>query len=214
MATIVSLFTNLGVPATGLSPTIRIRRVSDQVLVVTDAAMTEQGDGLYSYDFTTSDGEEYAIRVDGTATLPNAERYQAGSLSGSVDARINTDIPAILVDTDTTIPGLIAALNNVSIADIQTALTNQGYTAARALLLDNLDAAISAIPADIFAEVVDGAVTVQDVLQRINAWVRGRVVLDDVNPPAGEIDLEYYAENGTTKLFENRKTDTERQVQP
>lgn len=37
----------------------------------------------------------------------------------------------------------IAALNNISIADVQTALTNQGYTGARALLLDNLDAAIS-----------------------------------------------------------------------
>ena len=37
----------------------------------------------------------------------------------------------------------IGALNDLSIADVQTALTNQGYTAARALLLDNLDAAIS-----------------------------------------------------------------------
>jgi len=39
----------------------------------------------------------------------------------------------------------IAALNNLSIADVQTALTNQGYTAGRAVNLDNLDAAISSL---------------------------------------------------------------------
>lgn len=37
----------------------------------------------------------------------------------------------------------IAALNDLSIADVQTALTNQGYTVVRAALLDNLDALIS-----------------------------------------------------------------------
>lgn len=37
----------------------------------------------------------------------------------------------------------IAALNDLSIADVQTAMTNQGYTAARAPNLDNLDAAVS-----------------------------------------------------------------------
>ena len=51
--------------------------------------------------------------------------------------RIDLLLDAIIVD--------IAALNNVSIADVQTALTNQGYTAARAVLLSNLDATISSI---------------------------------------------------------------------
>jgi hypothetical protein len=37
----------------------------------------------------------------------------------------------------------IAALNDLAIADVQTALTNQGYTAARAPNLDNLDATVS-----------------------------------------------------------------------
>jgi len=35
--------------------------------------------------------------------------------------------------------------SGITIADVQTALTNQGYTTARALLLDNLDAAISSV---------------------------------------------------------------------
>ena len=75
--TIVSHFTDSGVPKTGLSPTIRIRTVSDGVLVVTDEATVEIGDGAYKYVFTSFDPKlEYSIRVDGTATLDNAERYQ------------------------------------------------------------------------------------------------------------------------------------------
>jgi hypothetical protein len=39
----------------------------------------------------------------------------------------------------------ISALNDLSIADIQTALTGQGYTVARAAFLDNLNATISSV---------------------------------------------------------------------
>lgn len=38
---------------------------------------------------------------------------------------------------------LVAALNDLSITDVQTALTNQGYTVVRAGLIDNLDVAVS-----------------------------------------------------------------------
>ncbi len=73
---IVAFFTSSGVPATGISPTIRVRNVSTGALVVTDQAMTETGDGFYSYDFSGYDALlDYAIRCDGTATLPAAERY-------------------------------------------------------------------------------------------------------------------------------------------
>jgi len=133
VTTIVVGFTNAGVPAIGLSPTIRIRRTDTQALVVTDVVMTaEQGDGAYSYDFAPVDGLDYSIRVDGTATLPDAERYAFGSLSGAEEARIETDIPAILVDTGTTIPAQITALNDLSIADVQAALTAQGYSTTMA----------------------------------------------------------------------------------
>lgn len=50
-----------------------------------------------------------------------------------------------LVDIDDIQTGIaaviaaIAALNDISIADVQTALTNQGYTAARAVFLDQLN---------------------------------------------------------------------------
>jgi hypothetical protein len=51
----------------------------------------------------------------------------------------------------------IAALNNLDISDVQTALTNQGYTAARAPSLDNLDAAVTtrAVPGDAMDLVTD-----------------------------------------------------------
>ena len=85
MSVIISaFFTNAGTPATGLSPTIRIRRLDTDALVVTDAAMVEVGDGFYDYDFTStfSDLLDYAIRADGTATLSGADRYKAGGLDG------------------------------------------------------------------------------------------------------------------------------------
>jgi len=71
-------FTNLGEPATGLSPTIRIRKM-DGTLVVTDGAMTEIGDGSYYYDFTTFDYDiDYVYRCDGGNTLNGSERYIYG----------------------------------------------------------------------------------------------------------------------------------------
>ena len=73
---ILAFFTNQGIPATGLSPIIRIRDVSDGSLLVTDAAMTEVGDGHYKYNFVAYDAEsEYAIRCDGGVVLPSSERF-------------------------------------------------------------------------------------------------------------------------------------------
>lgn len=73
---IVAFFTNAGIPALGLSPTVRIRELSTDTLVVTDAAMAEVGDGFYRYDFAAYDTTvNYAIRCDGTSALSNAERY-------------------------------------------------------------------------------------------------------------------------------------------
>ena len=77
---ILTSFTDEGSPKTGLSPTIRIRDLSDNALVVTDDAMTEVGDGMYKYDFATYDNTiDYAIRCDGTATLNTVDRYVFGS---------------------------------------------------------------------------------------------------------------------------------------
>ena len=69
-------FTNSGAPALGLSPTIRIREIPN-VLVVTDEAMTELGDGSYFYDYTDYNvKKDYSIRCDGGVSLSDTERYK------------------------------------------------------------------------------------------------------------------------------------------
>ena len=68
------------------TPTIRIRRLDTDALVVTDDAMSEVGDGSYQYTFATDPTLEYSIRADGDPTAAgqvSAEtRYVFGSLSG------------------------------------------------------------------------------------------------------------------------------------
>ena len=78
-------FSNAGVPALGLSATIRVRDLSNNSLVVTDAAMTEVGDGFYSYNFVGYvPAKEYVIRADGGATLSGADRYSIGRNSNYI----------------------------------------------------------------------------------------------------------------------------------
>lgn len=66
-------------------PTIRIRRMDTDALVVTDDAMDEVGDGIYKYVFTPPvEGIEYSARSDGdpnvTGQVPARARYRYGSL--------------------------------------------------------------------------------------------------------------------------------------
>jgi len=71
-----TFFTKDLAPATGLTPTIRIRDLADNSLIIADASMSEAGDGWYKYDFTGyNEGKDYAIRCDGGATLTGSERY-------------------------------------------------------------------------------------------------------------------------------------------
>ena len=78
--TITAFFTNRGTPTTGLSPTIRIRDLADNSLVITDAAMSEVGDGFYKYNFTSYDEtKDYTFRADGTSTLTGSDRYVFGT---------------------------------------------------------------------------------------------------------------------------------------
>ena len=117
--------------------------------------------GHYVRAFTIPDvARNYTFLVDAdpnvTAQVPSSDRYYFGAFSGEADIiAVSTDLanldvavstrstPAQVSAIETSILAAIAALNNISIADVQTALTNQGYTSARSALLDNLDAAIS-----------------------------------------------------------------------
>lgn len=78
---IKSFFTDVGLPKTGLTPLITIRRVSDGAIVINTQAMTEVAGGWYKYTFVNDLGEDYMVTVDGTATLGNTDRYQFGEIA-------------------------------------------------------------------------------------------------------------------------------------
>lgn len=78
-------FTNNGVPATGLSPTIDIWDLDQanplvNTLVINDGSLTEIGGGFYRYDFASYDpSKNYSFVVDGGLGLPTVERYHVGA---------------------------------------------------------------------------------------------------------------------------------------
>jgi len=88
---------------------------------------------------------------DAMKLAPTGGAPAAGSVDEHLD-EIETDTstmePIVSTNLDATISSIATAiglLNDLSVADVQTAMTNQGYTGARAILLDNLDMAISAL---------------------------------------------------------------------
>lgn len=136
---ILAYFTSAGVPAVGLFPTIRIRNLATDALVVTDAAMAKVGDGWYKYWFAAYDSTiDYAIRCDGTAVLANADRYAfGGSEFNGIDDIKGT---AFVKDTD--------SLVNIRafVDELEPRLT-----AARAAFLDNLSGGPVALEATLTA---------------------------------------------------------------
>lgn len=161
-------------------PTIRVRRTDTQALVVTDATMTEMGDGLYSYDFAAAvDGREYSIRANGDPTAAGQTvaggRYAYGAASGTEEARLETDIPAVLVDTGTTLPAehvALAAQNTAIEADTQNL---QGRVPA-ALVGGRMDSDVANMQAD----TVDANALAADAVNEIADVVLREVVNDHV----------------------------------
>ncbi|MCP4878344.1 MAG: hypothetical protein GY896_23060 [Gammaproteobacteria bacterium] len=141
-------------------PEVTVRRIDTQAIVAGPSAMTEIGEGLFSFLFSPSPTLEYTISADGdpnvTSQVPAVERYKGGAISGTNEAqlaRLDVDVssratPADVSASEAVITAAIAALNDLSIADVQTALTTQGYTTVRAALLDNLDVPVSSVGGD------------------------------------------------------------------
>ncbi len=133
-ATIIALFTNNAVPLVGAAdlPTIRIRRLDTDVLVVTDAETTEVGDGYYKYVFDNDVHIEYAARLDGdpdsTGQVTATERYQAASIpsaqkkTGEVWQRhgLDTDNPLTITQD-----GLLGSQDSGDV-ELDSVTTNPG----------------------------------------------------------------------------------------
>jgi hypothetical protein len=171
MARIVTFVTNNSVPVTSPTnvPTITVRRLDTGAAVETNQNMTEVGDGLYTFDLTTVSTLEYGYVVDAdplaASQVTAAERFQYGAVSGIQDERVETDIPAILVDTGTTIPGLLSTIDStVDAILVDTAATIPGLlstidTVVDAILVDtgtSIPALFSSIPADVWGFDVRG----------------------------------------------------------
>jgi len=79
---LVQLFTDTGTPTPGLDARITIKNITDDVVVVNSAAMTDRGDGFYYYPFTGKPSKVYTVLFDGGSTLIAAERYAWATLPG------------------------------------------------------------------------------------------------------------------------------------
>lgn len=96
MSRISAYFAKNGVPLTSpaAAPTIRIRRQDTGALVVSGLAMTEVGDGIFSYSFTELPGVDYSFRCDGdpgaSGQTTAQERYSVGGFTGLEDLGSNT----------------------------------------------------------------------------------------------------------------------------
>ena len=150
MTEIVAHFTNGNVPlvAPGTVPTIRIRRIDTQALVVTDSAMTEIGDGNFSFTFSPAVTLEYSIRADGdpaaAGQVTAGERFVFGALSGTAEDQLvsiasGVDLVqylgSIWIDTANGAAGTVVGVNGLptnpvdSLADAVTLATATGFRA-------------------------------------------------------------------------------------
>lgn len=93
---ISSFFTDGGLPAEGLSPTIRIWDLDTNIELVTDDAMTEVGGGWYKYEFTTYNPLiKYAFRAFGGASLPDSEQFSWATNESFIDDYLTDLVGAI-----------------------------------------------------------------------------------------------------------------------
>ena len=71
----VVFFSNAGVPATGLTPTIGVyKKVSDATDVTPVPTVSEIGGGFYK--FSASPAEALVVRMNGGGSLADADKYK------------------------------------------------------------------------------------------------------------------------------------------
>jgi len=91
----VIFFSNAGVPATGLTPTIDVyKKVSDATDVTPAPTVSEIGGGFYK--FTVTPAEALVVRMDGGGSLSDAEKYKVMQITpndASLDAGVSTRAP-------------------------------------------------------------------------------------------------------------------------
>ena len=91
----VVFFSNAGVPATGLSPTIGVyKKVSDGTDVTPAPTVSEIGGGFYK--FTATPAEALVVRMNGGGSLADADKYKVMQITphdADLDAQVSTRAP-------------------------------------------------------------------------------------------------------------------------
>jgi hypothetical protein len=91
----VVYFSNAGVPATGLSPSIiAYKKVADGSDVASPPGVTPIGAGFYK--FSATPGEALAVQMDGGSGLADGDRYKVMQITphdGDLDAQVSTRAP-------------------------------------------------------------------------------------------------------------------------
>jgi hypothetical protein len=194
-----------GAPLTGLTDCyVRLRRLSDgryldwsdmtfkaSGWVVLSKILTEldatRAPGMYSVVGGLDTGAVtnhvnndtytvYPLQDPGnTAVLPAPGEILVGRWLDDIDATMST----------LALESTVGALNNLSSADVQTAMTTQGYTTARAPKLDYLDASIAGLPtvATIWGRLVETGYTAEEILRVAAAVLAGKVSGTVTNAP-------------------------------
>lgn len=98
---ISSFFTQNGAPKTGLSPTVLVWQISAGIntIVVNNAAVSEVGNGFYSYNFAAyNPAYDYLISVDAGVSMTAYGRYSVSQLTPSGSVTIDSTAVTQIVD--------------------------------------------------------------------------------------------------------------------
>lgn len=134
-------------------PAGNIASPGDEMALVDDAITSAKHDESTSFPVKSDDAgatqiartgadgdtlETLSDQIDPKAIEANVEGHVTASLN-LYDPPTHAEMTAehdVLEGEHAAIAAAIAALNNLSIADVQTAMTNQGYTTARAAMIE------------------------------------------------------------------------------
>ena len=177
--------------------------------------------GLYVYVLSCPDSQEGVfVAYDSANTALRRVAVVAPRETENSDVKSSTlSTPTNVSDAQTAITNAIAALNNLSQAQAQTAATAalNAYDPPTKAELDTAQAAITTAignlnnlsGSDILALTVETGHSLLVVLRALYALNRGKSVADDADNPT---EIIYYAPDDSTARVTHMLTDTERTV--
>lgn len=192
-----------------------------QVGATVTSGFVEAVAGLYVYVLAVPDGQEGVfVAYDSANTALRRVAVVAPRETENADVKTSTrSTPTNVSDAQTAITNAIAALNNLSQAQAQTAATAalNAYDPPTKAELDTAQSAITAAigslnnlsGSDILALTVETGHSLLVVLRALYALNRGKSVADDADNPT---EIVYYAPDNSTARVTHTLTDTERTV--